>query len=324
MVSVIVPVYNVEQYLKKCLDSIICQTFKDLEIILVDDGSTDSSGAICDNYQKVDSRIKVVHKKNGGLADARNVGFSISTGDYISFIDSDDWVDKYFIETLYTCCIDNNAQMAVCRIYDRYSEDEVLEEYEPFTECWTGKEAVINRITQEKKYCIVTSALNKLYKRELIQGYSFPVSRYYEDIVYTTRALLDSDRVVYTNCALYNYRRNRPGSIMTEGLNPRVVTDELPLMSERNRIIREEGLTDIADLVDRNYCIRAIEINRQIINSKDISNKEKLVEICQQHYRDVYHRCSKKYFHGADKVKIIMYQLNPKLCAKVLNLIYRK
>ena len=101
LISIIVPVYNVEEYLKECIDSIINQTYKRIEIILVDDGSTDKSGKICDDYAKIDKRIKVVHKENGGLSDARNVGISVSSGKYIAFVDSDDWVEK----TMYKKCI---------------------------------------------------------------------------------------------------------------------------------------------------------------------------------------------------------------------------
>ena len=97
LISIIVPVYNVEEYLKECIDSIINQTYKRIEIILVDDGSTDKSGKICDDYAKIDKRIKVVHKENGGLSDARNVGISVSSGKYIAFVDSDDWVEKNYV-----------------------------------------------------------------------------------------------------------------------------------------------------------------------------------------------------------------------------------
>ena len=110
-ISVIVPVYNVEKYLTKCVDSIMNQTYKDLEIILVDDGSTDNSGKICDEYVKKDKRFKVIHKKNGGLSDARNVGIKNSTGEYLSFIDSDDYIDNDMIECLYNACIKNNADI---------------------------------------------------------------------------------------------------------------------------------------------------------------------------------------------------------------------
>ena len=108
LVSIIVPVYNVEKYLERCIDSLVNQTLKDIEIILVDDGSTDDSGNICDKYAKKDKRIKVIHKENGGLSDARNIGLSIANGRYLQFVDSDDFIHKQMIEILYNTIINNN------------------------------------------------------------------------------------------------------------------------------------------------------------------------------------------------------------------------
>ena len=115
LVSVIIPVYNVEKYMRRCIDSIINQTYTNLEIILVDDGASDRSGKICDEYAQMDHRIKVLHKENGGLASARNAGIQIATGEYISYVDSDDWVETEFIEVLLKGCQDNNAKMSICR-----------------------------------------------------------------------------------------------------------------------------------------------------------------------------------------------------------------
>ena len=115
LISIVVPIYNVEKYLEKCINSIIIQTYKNIEIILVNDGSTDSSGKICDIYLKIDKRIKVVHKKNGGLSDARNVGIENAKGKYIAFIDSDDFLDSDFIEILYNLIIEYNADVSCCK-----------------------------------------------------------------------------------------------------------------------------------------------------------------------------------------------------------------
>ena len=123
LISVIIPVYNVEKYLKKCLDSVINQTYKNLEIILVDDGSSDKSGLICDEYTKLDKRIKVVHKKNEGLSSARNTGLDIAKGKYISFIDSDDFVSIYMYEIMYKEIIKNNRDIVIARhIYFKNKE----------------------------------------------------------------------------------------------------------------------------------------------------------------------------------------------------------
>lgn len=122
LISVIVPVYHVEKYLTKCVDSICSQTYDNLEIILVDDGGDDMCPSICDEYKKIDSRIKVIHKKNGGLSDARNAGLDIATGQYLYFVDSDDYIDDHTIEFLYASIVANGSDIAVCE-YVRVSED---------------------------------------------------------------------------------------------------------------------------------------------------------------------------------------------------------
>ena len=130
LISVIVPVYNVEKYISRCIESIMKQTYKNIEIILIDDGSTDNSGKICDEYSLKDDRINVIHKKNGGLSDARNTGLDIAKGKYISLIDSDDFVSKFFIETLYNTCKNENCEIAICEYERVYEEKEEISDLE--------------------------------------------------------------------------------------------------------------------------------------------------------------------------------------------------
>ena len=120
IISIIVPVYNVESYLERCINSILNQTFKNFELILVDDGSTDKSGEICDSFAGYDKRIRVIHKKNGGLSSARNVGLDVSIGKYIGFVDSDDWIDEFMYEKLYRNMIKTKSDIVICnfsRVY---------------------------------------------------------------------------------------------------------------------------------------------------------------------------------------------------------------
>ena len=121
-ISIIVPVYNVEKYLEKCVRSILAQTFTDFELILVDDGSPDSSGAMCDQFAEQDQRVKVIHKENGGLSDARNAGIEIATGEYLGFVDSDDYIADDMYELLYTNIVKEDADLSICGIYDVYEE----------------------------------------------------------------------------------------------------------------------------------------------------------------------------------------------------------
>ena len=322
LVTVILPVYNVEKYLKKGIESVLSQTYRGLEVILVDDGSTDSSGTICDEYAQIDSRVHVIHKENGGLASARNVGIRGASGQYIAYVDSDDWVEPAFVERLLNVCIENSAEMSICRYRDAYDEEIAKHEEEDFQMVWTGKDAVRHRFLDEDKYRISTSACNKFFKRELIADISFPEGKYYEDIVYGVQAMLNAKKVVYVNKALYNYRCARPGSIMNQGFSLRTISDEMPLMSRRNAILREAGMTDLADLVDRNYCIRAIEIYRELHNWETSAEKEPYRQECVRWFREVYQRCGHRYFHGIDKFKIFLFFTNKRLSVWLGNLKY--
>lgn len=131
-ISIIVPVYNVEKYLEKCVRSILAQTFTDFELILVDDGSPDSSGAMCDQFAKQDERVKVIHKENGGLSDARNAGIEIATGEYLGFIDSDDYIADDMYELLYTNIVKEDADLSICGIYDVYEGKEPVEKQQQY------------------------------------------------------------------------------------------------------------------------------------------------------------------------------------------------
>ena len=320
LVTVILPVYNVEKYLKKGIESVLSQTYENLEILLVDDGSTDSSGIICDAYAVLDKRVRVIHKENGGLASARNAGVLEAHGQYIAYVDSDDWVEPDFIERLLNACIEKSAEMSICRYRDVYDEKSVSHEEENFQMVWTGKDAVNHRILDEDKYRIGTTAFNKFYKRELVADMCFPEGKYYEDIVYGVQAMLRAKRVVYINKALYNYRCARPGSIMNQGFNFRVITDEMPLMSERNTIIRQAGLTDVADLIDRNYCIRAMEIYRELCNWETAAPKEPYKQECVKWFWKVYQRCDHRYFGMIDMLKVMAFRISKKLFLQISNI----
>lgn len=211
MISVIVPVYNVEKYLGCCIDSIAAQTWKDLEIILVDDGSTDASGAICDAYAGRDSRIKVIHKKNGGMSSARNAGLEIAAGEYVGFVDSDDFIMPDMYEVLYRACVEHHAALSVCgnRVID---ENGRVLRYEFCTDdriMLSAEEAIEGLLTREKCDPV---AWNKLYRKELFSGIRYPAGVCYEDQSVTVRLFHKAGTVYHVGQALYVYRI-RSGSI---------------------------------------------------------------------------------------------------------------
>lgn len=211
MISVIVPVYNVEKYLERCVKSIAAQTYKDIEILLIDDGSTDKSGKMCDDFQQTDSRIKAFHKQNGGLSDARNYGIEHSAGEFISFVDSDDYIDEKMLETLHRLITENDADLAVCSAMDVFEGKEV-------TQVKEIKEFNLNKV-ESYKYMLrgdgIPSACNKLYKRQTVGDVRFPVGKLYEDGFFTPQILKRVEKTAVTSKPMYYYFR-RADSITTK------------------------------------------------------------------------------------------------------------
>ncbi len=214
LISVVIPVYNVEKFLRPCLDSVIGQTYTNLEILLVDDGSTDGCPAICDEYASRDERVRVIHKQNGGLSDARNAAIGAARGKYITFIDSDDYVSDRLIELLYTELIRKGAQISFSD-YREVSEDEdaraLKSGYD--IQCFGGREC-IKGMYLPKKHGMVFIACAKLYLLSLFtdNGILYPVGRIYEDMFTTFKLLYRAEKIVFFNAELYYYRI-RNGSI---------------------------------------------------------------------------------------------------------------
>lgn len=216
LISVVVPVYNVEPYLNRCIKSIINQTYKNLEIILVDDGATDNSGVMCDEWQDRDKRIKVIHKVNGGLSDARNVGIKHATGTYITCIDSDDSIDLDMIEYLYKLLKNHKCRMSLC------SHRVLFERSNKIKNLGNGQEEVLNAEECIKKMCyhdcVDTSAWGKLYERELFYNIEYPVGKLFEDIGTTYKTFMASERIACGYKDKYTYYV-RPNSIVTGSFN---------------------------------------------------------------------------------------------------------
>lgn len=246
-ISVIVAVYNIEAYLEKCVRSLRNQTYRNLQIILVDDGATDGCPAICDRLAEEDGRIQVIHKKNGGLSDARNAGIAAADGEYIAFVDGDDWIETDMYEKLLSAARQFDTPLAVCRYRKIYRNREV-DASTGAAVVFDGQETLESFLMEEDDICIQNAAWNKLYRRELMGELRFPTGKYYEDIVYTTMLLARSPKTVYLDLALYNYVLEREGSIMGEGLGSRIFTDQIPAYEEKEAFLRSIGREDLADV----------------------------------------------------------------------------
>lgn len=209
LISIVIPVYNVEKYLDECIQSLQKQTYTNIEIILVDDGSTDNSGMICDKYAKTDFRIKVIHKQNGGMSDARNVGIDNATGKYIQFIDSDDYFKEDLIESLYKDICENNADIALCSHYivtgNNITTDATYEK-----RMYTREEVIQEFLLDTK---IRAYVWNKLFKKSLFDEIKFPVGRVFEDQLIIPKLFAKADKIILNDIPLYYYRQ-REGSVL--------------------------------------------------------------------------------------------------------------
>ena len=228
LISIIVPIYKVEQYLDKCIQSIINQTYKNLQIILVDDGSPDKCGKICDEYALKDNRIEVIHKINGGLSDARNVGIGRAKGKYIGFVDSDDYIEKDMYENMYNLLEERNADVCICNFYNVIENNNIIKNPNNGIQEY-NKIDILKEILLDKQ--IQSYAWNKLYKSELFDNVKYPVGKKYEDIGTTFYILEKCNKVVVTDLPKYYYL-NRIDSIVNN-LSEQTVIDYVDLINER-------------------------------------------------------------------------------------------
>lgn len=243
-VSVIVPIYNTEKYLKRCVDSIINQTYPNLEMILVDDGSTDDSGKLCDEYAKQDARIRVIHQKNGGPSTARNAGLDICNGEYIAFVDSDDLLRPDFVEKMVQAAQNQDAEIVQCRTYAfkdvlKVDNDKVRTEYDNTSTLLTG-EKMCYKLLYDANASDWTCVFTKLYRRDMFSQLRFPQGRMLsEDTAVAYLLYWEAKRVVLLNMALYLYQSQRDDSL-THHYRPQNDLDSVLTMKERMIFFREK------------------------------------------------------------------------------------
>lgn len=211
-ISIIVPVYNVELYLQRCIDSILKQDFKDFELLLIDDGSTDKCSEICESYLQKDNRVKVIHKENGGLSSARNVGLEIAQGKYIGFVDSDDWISPYMYEKLYSFCEEEKLDMAICGVKQCYEEGKKETIYSK------GKKRMIMDRKAALTELFVNSsfgeeAWNKLYRNHVFENIRYPEGKIHEDTFCICDIMEKCNKIGFTPETYYFYYQ-RSNSIM--------------------------------------------------------------------------------------------------------------
>lgn len=235
LISIIVPVYNTELYLNQCVESILKQTYKNIQLILVDDGSTDNSGKICDEYALKDKRVEVLHEENSGVSDARNKGLKYAKGEYIGFVDSDDYIKETMYQDMYNLILERNADVSICNFCD-VKEDKVTQKnkdsgIQEFTKIQILNELILDRNVQSYVW-------NKLYKKELFDNIKFPKGKKYEDIETVFYVLEKCNKVVLSSKAEYYYL-NRKDSIVNN-VNEQTILDYIDIIEKRYKYVSKE------------------------------------------------------------------------------------
>ena len=232
MVSIIIPVYNVQDYLARCVDSVLTQTYTDLEIILVDDGSIDISGDICDEYALHDARVRVIHKENGGLSDARNAGLDVARGNYVAFIDADDYVHPSFVELLLKTINETGAQIAVSTWQELKDGDKPrkVKTKRPRCTILTQEEAISSVFYQKK---LNHSACSRIFETQLFNNLRFPEGMLYEDLAIIYPLLCKVEKVALINTPMYYYMHRQGSIITTMSLRRTHVLDHIERIEEQ-------------------------------------------------------------------------------------------
>ncbi len=327
IITVIVACYNIENYIRRCIDSITAQTYKNLEILITDDGSTDSSGKICDSLASNDSRIKVFHTENHGLGPARDYAMDRASGKYITFVDGDDYIEPRMYEEMMSAMNTYDTDIVVAGYKNIF-------ESSPKSEAYTASEGLSKRVIsdsldtsigadhnktsdegfyvtdlavmnseellralveEDEKYVVQNCAWNKLYKRSLIETdkLRFPEG-HYEDIVYSTKLLRRVQKGVVICDKLYNYITDRSGSIMNQGVKWDILTQQIPAYKERNKVLEDAGYPELAYIHQYMVYKKLLLLYTQVRRSKDPEKKAKMEALSEvikgvkNNYENIY------------------------------------
>ena len=280
-ISIIIPVFNVEKYIEKCLESVINQTYENLEIIVVDDGSTDHSGFICDEYAKKDERIRVIHQDNKGISVTRNVGINEASGDYIAFVDSDDYIDNEMYEILLKCIETYDADIAICK-FDRFDNHKhyLNEDSEQIT-IYEGYDIFEYEFRKHEHIQMTHVLWNKLYKKEMFHNIKFLPDRIAEDFFIHNHIYGKSKKIVLIDKSLYHYCIGRNESYMSMSYNGNRI-DEIYARQERVYMVKDKVSKELYQEMITEY-INTSMLHMQYIEDSnlEVEEKQKLMkDIC--------------------------------------------
>lgn len=316
LISVIVPVYKVEPYLVKCVNSIREQTYSNIEIILIDDGSPDRCGEICDDFAKQDKRIKVVHKKNGGLPSARNAGIDIANGEYIGFVDSDDTIEPYMYEKLYNLLSYEKTKLAVCAVNYVYEDGKILHKSLLGKNCTFDFYHAIIEMNTHRIFDM--GAWSKLYHKSLFENIRFPVGKLSEDYYIMFKVFDRAQNVSYLDIPCYNYLQRQNSITRNEKIN-----HDHEYAAREQMVYLDEKHPELRTVSHTSYASAALTVYDFYIKNHVSCPKAQL-----QHFQDVVNQ-NKKYIKQANhlsknkKIQFSLFMINPYLYRAVFT-IYRR
>lgn len=308
LISIVIPVYNVEKYIRKCLDTVISQTYSNLEIIIVNDGSPDNSKKICEEYKNKDARIKIINQENGGLSSARNTGIDVATGEYIAFIDSDDFLDENFIKKMYDEVSVNDSDIICCDFYYIDEDNRKWIRTNKENKCYSNMEAIDDIIIGKQYTEIMT--WNKLYRLKLFidNNIRFPLGKLNEDNFTTYKLYYYANKISLINDRLYYYLQ-RTNSIMNSTFNIKRL-DILQVINESRNFFKDKDI----DLNDKIDCYElAIHLNLLNKMIRDKFNDIEKIKLVESIYKNRKKYMANKYISTTLKLGVVLIGKNAKL-----------
>ena len=312
LISVIVTAYNIENYLPKCMDSLLKQSYHKLEIILVDDGSTDGTPEICDSYAAKSDKITVIHKENGGPSAARNSGLEVARGDYIGYVDGDDFIEPDMYKDMLQACLGSGAQIAICAYREIGEGSRELISTGNVIEL-SRQEALEWYISGHEQYHIYHSVWSKLFARELLFDITFEEGRKSEDIMYTTKALVKASKCVFLDTQYYNYVLDRQGSIMNSKLQERRFRDEIPFWKEQIAYLKDAGMQELSQKANYRFYRNMLFYYIDFEDRGMPAAAKELAGLLKAEKRLIEEIYEKDFVSTGDKARMKLFLLSPKV-----------
>ena len=311
-ISIIVPVYNVEQYLERCVESILKQTMTNFELILINDGSSDNSGQVCDELAKRDSRIVVYHKENGGLSDARNYGIDKATSDYVGFVDSDDFVDEDMYEILLSNLLKYDSEISFCRLNDVYN-DEIIKDNTGNNPYLMNSEQAIKMILEAKIFSV--TAVNKLYKKSLFDQIRFEKGKIAEDAFIMVDLLSRCEKIAATEAKKYYYM-HRENSITTQKFTPKFLN--VIEAYEKNAKIISEKYPNLKYQADTRICWAYFYVLDRLLKDEEYKDGKLEIELIQYLKKNKRFILNNSLFNSKRKLSFVALLINKNLYKAIL------